>query len=430
MELILTLAYAFIFLVIILKSSFFRSEKIHSKYFGLVFILKICAGILLGYLYRIYFNGGDTYVFFSDANRMFEIGKSHPVHFIKMLIGFGNQQGLDVYYSQLNGWNNYEYFYNDSKTIIRINAVIRIFTFGYYNVHIVFFSFLSLIGLNGLYKIFLEAFQEKEKEIFISVFLVPSVLFWTSGILKEGILVFSLGIFLYSFTKMISARPYVRRIFSFFVCLVILVYLKIYTLMMIIPGMVAYWWCMKTSYKNCFKKFSISYFLYFILLFNLKSINSNYNLSEIIYWKQHNGITFAKYMNAGSFVEPPLVDPDVRSIVKNIPHALLNTFIFPNWNQIHNPFALAAALENLLIMIVIFMSIIFSASLKSHQKPVFYLSLFFVFFLFTLIGLTTPLIGSMVRYKVPALPFLISMMVMILNKEKAYGWWKGLIFCK
>jgi hypothetical protein len=413
MENLLTFFYAFVFLAIILKTSFFRSEKIHSKYFCFIFILKIVAGILLGYLYRIYFNGGDTYVFFNDANKLFEIGKSHPGVFLKMLFGIGNPNKLDIYYNQLQGWNNYEYFYNDSKTIIRINAVIRLFTFGYYNVHIVFFSFLSLMGLNGLYKIFSEAFPGKEKEFFISVFMIPSVLFWTSGILKEGILVFSLGIFLYSFTRMISARPYVRRIFSFFACLMILVFLKIYTLMMIIPGMFAYWWSIKTNNKNCFLKFSVTYLLYFLILFNLKYVNPNYNLSEIIYWKQHNSVTFAKYMNAGSFVEPPLVSPDVRSIIKNAPHALINTSILPNWNQIHNPFALTAALENLLIIIAIFISIIFSEKIKDDQKPVFYLSLFFVVFLFTLIGLTTPLIGSMVRYKVPALPFLLSMMVMI-----------------
>ena len=204
MEYLLTSFYAVVFLVIILKWSFFKTENISSKYFGAVFILKILAGILLGYLYQKYFNGGDTYVFFNDANTMFAIGKSHPVDFIKMLSGFGNDHDLKAYYSQLKNWNNHEYFYTDSKTIIRINAAIRIFTFGYYNVHVVFFCFLSLTGLNGLFKIFSGFCARKEKELFVAIFLVPSVLFWTSGILKEGILVFALGIFLYSFIKMVN----------------------------------------------------------------------------------------------------------------------------------------------------------------------------------------------------------------------------------
>ncbi|MEP7169738.1 MAG: hypothetical protein ABI855_10250 [Bacteroidota bacterium] len=422
MEYLLTFFYALVFLTIILKSSFFKSEKISPKYFGFVFILKIFAGILLGYLYQTYFNGGDTYVFFNDANKIFTIGKSHPVDFFKMLFGLGDRHAFDVYYNQLSGWNNYEYFYNDSKTIIRINAVIRIFTFGYYNVHVVFFCFLSLTGLNGLFNVFSKVFPGKEKGIFISVFLIPSVLFWTSGILKEGILTFALGMFLYSFTKIISERPSLKYIRSFGISLLLLVYLKLYTLLMILPGMLAYFWSVKTNYKNTFVKFSASYLFYFIILFNLKYINPNYNFAEIIYWKQHNSIGYAKFMNSGSFVEPPLLNPNVQSIIKNSPHALLNAFILPNWNHIHNPFALSAALENLLIILIIFISIFFSAKLKDYQKPVFYLSLFFVFFLFTLIGLTTPLIGSMVRYKVPALPFLLSMLVMILNKEKISDW--------
>ena len=193
---------------------------------------------------------------------------------------------------------------------------------------------------------------------------------------------------------------------------------------MIVPGMISYWWCVKTNNKNCFIKFSATYLLYFIILFNLKYINPNYNFAEIIYWKQHNSIGYAKFMNSGSYVEPPMLNPNVQSIIKNSPHALLNSFILPNWNHIHNPFAVLAALENLLIIFIILASIIFSRKLRDYQKPVFYLSLFFVIFLFTLIDLTTPLIGSMVRYKVPALPFLLSMLVMILNKEKITALWK------
>jgi hypothetical protein len=422
MEYLLTFFYAAVFLFIILKSSFFKPEKISSEYLGYVFILKIFAGILLGYLYQIYFNGGDTYVFFNDANKMFAIGKAHPVDFIRMLFGIGDKPSLEIYYRQLSGWNNYEYFYNDSKTIIRINAAIRVFTFGYYNVHVVFFCFLSLTGLNGLFKIFTAFFPGKEKEIFISVFLVPSVLFWTSGILKEGILAFALGMFLYSFTRIISTRSPWKHIFSFGFSLLLLIYLKIYTLLMILPGMIAYGWSVKTNCKNVFLKFSVTYLVYFIFLFNLKHINPNYNLTEIIYWKQHNSIGYAKFMNSGSFVEPPLLmEPTIKSIIKNTPHGLLNAFILPNWNHIHNPFAMAAALENLGIILIIVFTIIFSKRLSNHQKPIFYLSLFFVIFLFALIGLTTPLIGSMVRYKVPALPFLLAMLVMVLNKEKVRG---------
>ena len=126
-------------------------------------------------------------------------------------------------------------------------------------------------------------------------------------------------------------------------------------------------------------------------------------------------------MNSGSYVEPPLLLPDVTSVIKNSPHALLNAFILPNWNHIHNPFALIAALENLGIILVIIICVIFSRKLNESQKPVFYLSLFFVIFLFTLIGLTTPLIGSMVRYKVPALPFLLSLLIMVVNNERIFG---------
>ena len=42
----------------------------------------------------------------------------------------------------------------------------------------------------------------------------------------------------------------------------------------------------------------------------------------------------------------------------------------------------------------------------------------FVILLFTLIGLTTPILGAAVRYKIPAIPFLVIAFLFILDKQK------------
>jgi hypothetical protein len=418
MEYILTLLYAAIFAFVILNNSFFKTGTLHPKYLVIVFAIKILAGILLGYLYKKYFNGGDTFVFFDDASKLFEIFKNHPFDFLKIVSGLSNDPSLMVHYQKLGGWNNFEYFYNDSRTIVRINALIRIFSFGYYNVHVVFFSFLSLAGLNGLFKLFTAAAPEKQNGFFVTMFFIPSVLFWTSGILKEGILIFALGMFLYCFQKIINGKRNLKHLISFSLALIILIYLKIYVFAILLPGIIAYWWSTLSKYKNVGFKFGLTYLIYFIVLFNLKYINPNYNLSEIIYWKQHNTIQYAKFMNSGSYISIPTLEANTESILKHSPQAFLNVLIQPDWKNIHNPFSLLTAFENLLIIFSILFSIFFLKDLKDHQKPLFFLGCFFVLFLFILIGLTTPILGAMVRYKVPALTFLLSCLLLVFNKEK------------
>lgn len=418
MEIILTLFYSIAFFLLILKLDFFCSTTIKPVYFGCVFALKIIAGSLLGYLYKKYFNGGDTFVFFGDACTLFNVAKTDLLSFMKMVSGLSNDSSLEKYYALMPGWNNSAYFYNDTKTIIRANALIRIFSFGYYNVHVVFFCFLSLVGLTGLFKIFSASFPEKAKALFASVFLLPSVLFWNSGILKEGLIAFALGMFIFSFAKIISGKKTVAIFIVSGISLILLIYLKVYLLAILMPGLISYWWLVKTNSNYSFLKYTFVHMIYFILLFNLKHINSNYDVSEIIFWKQHNTINYARFMNSGSYVELPRLEPTAKSIICNTPRAFITTLTLPNWKFIHNRFALVAAIENLLLLIILCITLFFLKKPLTDRQPVFLLSVFFVFFLFVLIGLTSPILGSMVRYKVPAMPFFMAVLAMLFDIDK------------
>lgn len=418
MEYVLTCFYAVIFFNVILHASFFKAGNIKPHYFGFIFIAKIFAGIFLGYLYQSYFNGGDTFSFFNDANKLHGLLKTHPVDFFKIIFGFNTGTTYDQFFQQLGGWNNYEYFYNDSRTIIRINALIRIVSCGYYNVHVIFFSFLALTGLTGIYKLFIEDTSGKEKYFFVAIYLLPSVLFWTSGILKEGLLLFALGLFLYSFVKLVRKDFSVKYIFTFLMTFLLLIYLKIYILVILFPGLIAFYWTMKTNSKLAFIKFILVYLTFFIVLYCLKFLNPEYDIAQIIYWKQHNSIAYAKYFKSGSLVQPPLLEPNAAVIIYKSPHAFLNTIILPGWKYVSNPFSFLASLENSFIILSIIISIVFSQKIKREHQPLFLFSLFYVVLLFILIGLTTPVLGAMVRYKVPALPFLVSISIMVVNDKK------------
>ena len=121
-----------------------------------------------------------------------------------MLLGIGNDTPeFQQYYEQMNYWARKidSNIYNDSHTIIRFNTIVRFFSLGYYNVHTVFICFLSLIGLTGIYKTFIPYLQDKKRELLFAVFLLPSALFWGSGVLKEGLIFFALGLLIYYTTK-------------------------------------------------------------------------------------------------------------------------------------------------------------------------------------------------------------------------------------
>jgi hypothetical protein len=79
---------------------------------------------------------------------------TQPADGLRMLFAIGNDTPYftEHYYSAMNNWvRQYESnLYNDAHTMIRFNAVLRLFSFGHYHVHTVFASFISLIGLVAL----------------------------------------------------------------------------------------------------------------------------------------------------------------------------------------------------------------------------------------------------------------------------------------
>ena len=129
------------------------------------------------------------------------------------------------------------------------------------------------------------------------------------------------------------------------------------------------------------------------------------------YWIYYNLPT------AGSRIDIPLLYPSYISIVKNSPIAFFNTTFRPHLLEARNPMMLMSAIENFFIICFIILCLIF-ASRKIAHRHILYFCASVVVMLFVLIGLTTPILGAVVRYKVPGMPFFLIIFLMILDKDK------------
>ncbi|RLD65562.1 MAG: hypothetical protein DRI84_06555, partial [Bacteroidetes bacterium] len=231
MDALIALIYAILFAWIILKAKFFKLDGIPSKYIFIVFLLKIIAGTALYFVYTYYYEDrstADIFKYFDDSKIMYDALFDKPIDFFKMLFSVQNDNAyFDVmYYSEMNNW--YRVFennlYNDSHTIIRLNALFRLFSFGSYHVHTVFMCFLSLTGLVYLYRFFEKFIKANKQLLFFAVFLVPSVILWTSGVLKEGLLVFGLGLMLYFFENLLDKKSKIKSLIFMHLGIFILLY--------------------------------------------------------------------------------------------------------------------------------------------------------------------------------------------------------------
>lgn len=412
MEFLLTSFYTLLFLLLIRRMSFFHVQGLSKNTIRFFFLVKIGCGTLLWLIYTYYYTDkstSDIFKFFDDAKCIYSALPQHPLHYLQMVAGVNTDaEYLKPYYAEMNNW--YQPWkgarFHDNKIIIQFNALVHLFSFGYYSVHTVFMCFISLTGLTAIYKVFSPFMQDKLKLLGIAVFLIPSVLFWSSGVLKEGILMFALGMVVYHLSNCFSENTNTYRHFLFFLLsAALLLFTKMYVFVALTPALVSFIMVSISGYRHAFIKFAVVHLLFFVLASNAYRIDKKLNIVWYLHQKQMGMIQTAITEKAGSYISINYLKPSAFSVVKNTPNALINTLTRPHLFESKTPFIFISALENLLLFLLLIACVIAFKKPDKKVVPLLLTSLFFVFTLSVLIGLLTPVLGAIVRHRVPIMPF-------------------------
>jgi hypothetical protein len=484
---VLAILYAALFIFLIKRLSFFQVDGISRNAFTAAFIVKILFGVIFWAIYS--FNGhyqgkADALLYFDDGKEIYNVLFKNPVDYVKILFG-SDDPTLFHYLKNTGNWSKTynQGIYNESRTIIRFNAIIDIFSFGNYHVHTVFMCFLSLTGLAGIFKFFLLYLENKKKELFVLIFFIPSVLFWGSGVLKEGLVLFTMGMLLYHFQRSLNTKFSPLRLIAILVFAGLLCITKAYIFLIFIPILIAHAWIVKTDNRKPALKYLLVFALFSSITLLQKKIDIPFMLMDkqrqsifmssggsylgipekdkfiyippefknrIIrlkdkpgyckivpgvsyvswYFEEYNDSAYVQHSTdtttywvyfdldqSGSKIEIPFLYPSYSSILKNAPIAFIDTAFRPHIFEARNPMILMSAVENLFILLFMFLCLCFPTK-KIQNIHILYLCISFAVLLFVLIGLTTPILGATVRYKIPALPFFLIIFLMILDKEK------------
>ncbi len=488
-------------LYLVYRLEFFRLPGLRPWMVPSVFLIKILAGIGLFLVYSNYYtyrNTSDAFRYYDDAAVMFSALEDSPSDYFKMLTGIDSEDpALEKYYAKMNNWNlggSYN-FYNDNRTITRFIALVMLFAFGSYQVHTILMCFLALIGLTGLYRFFVSFGVRASPWLFCCVFLAPSVMFWGSGVLKEGLLLFGMGLFLHGFAFLLR-KQYTPRYFVMIpIGILVMLMIKIYVIFLLIPCLLAFSW----TFRGNSKHLAFSYIIPFVICVgvveflrswpgvpdpvkmitekqndfcllarggtyavrqgtgdtiyfplegkeNVPQYCDSANICRVkdgsagFYWKnkreegefvasKEDGFRILLRLTyTGSKLESGMLEPTRGSWARAAPMAFVNAVFRPFLWEATNVFMLAAACENLLIIILIILSLWFGRLVHERANVIFFCLAFF-FIMSLLIGLVTPVAGAIVRYKVPALPFLFVAFYCLLDEGKKAGLflkrWKG-----
>jgi hypothetical protein len=422
LQIIAPLLYALMCAAIIAKSNFFRLPGISRHWTIGAFILKLIAGIALWAIYTYYYpdsSESDALRYFQDTMTIRRQWDENREVFWSFMLGRNtNDPAFAELYDKLVGWTSgYRYgLTNDCSTIIRLNVVISFISFGSYHVHAILMSFLAMIGMVALYKAFVSLLPGREAYLFIACFLLPSVVFWSSGLLKEGPLFLALGGLFFSVVKLL----YNTRLWSYYAMaassLIVLMYSKEYVLISLLPALLFLFITKITSGRYLIVKFFVVHLLCFIAAQHAHYFFKGGDFLYVLHKKQIDFYNVARLTDAGSTVEIPPVTGTL-SFLKGYPKAFVLTYFRPAPWEAKNWTYLIFAFENLIYVLVLLWTIIRFSKPPKEQLRIWLAVLSFVLVLASILGNCVPILGAMIRYRIAALPFLMVLCIALVKPQ-------------
>ncbi len=413
--------YLILFLWIICRWSFFKITAISTKQLGVFFLLKVIAGIVFTLIYTHYYTDtskADIYRYFNDSKVISNLLFQQPLVWLRVITGFGLHE--PEVFRHLMPTLYFSHPESDIATnntlIIRTISVFNYFSF--YNIYIdtLFFNFLSFIGLTALFKAVKKYFEEFPQLLLIPVYLLPSVVLWGSGMLKEQFAFTFIGVFFYLSFVTDSKGKWKR---------VIVIALLWYVVYCIKPSIAA---CLLASLPflpivniSPVRKVSIVLVvpvLLGIILFILKPDWGN-DICEQLISKRNEFILLAMAENSGSYFDKNISATDCTHLFLLIPKGLCNSILRPFIWEGGNLFQTLFAIENLLFFILILFLLFRFFKLPSADKLLPALAFFtFALLNYLIIGITVPITGAIVHYRIIATPFLFMSILFVLNQVR------------
>jgi len=406
LEWIYIIGYMAIFLVIILKTNLFDRNGIQRWHLGVLFMAKVLAGILYGHLHYKYLPGGDTSVFFQQSKYLIRALEADQDLFLRLVFGPNDLHPIPPelyrFVYALSNWSD-----SGGYMMVRINAIFRLFSGGveaYYNVHVVFMSFLSLIGVYYIYLFFYAFIEGKKGFLPYIMFAIPSIVFWYSGVHKEGVVILSIGMVLHNSRRLYKKGLIFRNVFGLGIGILVLGLVRFYLLAILVPVLTAYYIVRYMKSPKPFAIYMSIFFLAFIFLGMLHWMVPEFSALGEAATKQSS---FLK--NPGDTTFPiPRIGTSYWQMLLNIPYTIFNPLIRPIPFDCNIGLCYIASVETylLLIGILILLTRFSISQLLKNNEALF--CIFFSILVLAVIGLIVNNAGAIVRYRSIVLPFLFT----------------------
>ncbi len=390
------------------------TDEINRKYFLPALTVKIIGALALGFIYQFYYDGGDTFNFHTHGSRhIWEAFMDSP------------EKGLGLMFSSGKFGSYYQYsskipFFTDPPSffIIRIAAFFDLITFSSYCGTAILFSIFSFVGAWMFFLTFYKQYPQSYFGLAIASFFIPSVFFWGSGVLKDTIVTGCLGIATYLFYILFfKKRIRLLYVVILLASLYAIFQIKVFVLQAYLPAIIM--WIVANRFSRIrivfLRLMLVPFALLLIIISGYFAIskvgedNAKYSIENIANTARVTAydIRYWTGRDAGSGYSLGELDGTLGSMLLLAPQAITVSLFRPYLWEVKNVLMLISAVESLCLLVVtvgliIYMKFRFMNALR--DPSVLFCMVFSISFAFA-VGVSTYNFGTLVRYKIPLMPF-------------------------
>lgn len=432
-DLYLTPIYILILYFIIkrLRNKYY-SESSVGKFILPCFWLHVIACIFFALVMQFHYGSGDVYSYYTGALEIWDTFKKSPGTAMELI--FSSRDNYSPAAISMAPYTSFPAFAYTFNTVLKIAGFVSIFCFGTYIPIALVFTMFSFWGTWLIFITINKYFPELYKFTGLATLFIPSVILWSSGISKEPPCMFALGLAFYSVDKLLHKQGFFKHAFYLMVASWMLIFTKnyiFYTFLVAAIIWVYYFFITNLSFpilKFVTKFFIVlgllAFFIYFFLVPEnpiqasfMTGLTKGENLQELM--------TLANQMDGGTGYTLPQVEFSAWGFIRSFFSSLNVTLFRPYLWETENVLMFLSSFESFFILILAIIVIVKGGlgrlSKLAKDYPVIIFMLVFSLVFSPIVGFISFNFGTLVRYKIPALPFFLPLLFILLLSRKKTG---------
>lgn len=424
----------FYFIIIILAGNWYKRKYLSTSpvrvFFSLALVMWLLASVAYALIAQYVYTYGDTFGYHKGAQYLNDVFFQDPASFFELYFkGSGrlseNAETINNNLLAISG--------SESVTLtMKVIGVVSLITDNSYIADGLILALLAFWGSFKILRVFSKLYPAITKQLVYAVLFLPSAFFWGSGVIKEPICIFSLGLLISGvYTLAIGFSFKLNATMQVVAGVLLLLIIKSYILYSFMIA--AFIWVLGTSLKKirepALKYGILGILIFFIILFFTFSNSgidrvSNIPLTaEMLTEKISSDKASqdkATELNEGSGFETPPISFGGIGFVRLFFFGVNVTYFRPYLWEIKKLITIPSALESLFnVLFTLF--VIVKTGLPRFLKYFFtnpdVLFVFaYCFSMGMIVGVSSFNFGTLVRYKAPCASFLLIGLLIIYHE--------------